>query len=440
MPTFDFEDGLIPSEFRNSDERPWVDTTVTANGGTHSMKAGAVSNSEMSSIFIFANFAAGDFDCDYRVSSESGFDRGYIIVDGVQIVNASGNGSWTAMPTQTFSAGVHFIQFVYTKDDGVSSNDDTFYIDNVVLPAITDISDLVEDFPGGAVPSRDEWVNDGTNPWQSSTGTPADIHGLKSKTSLANNGTSTLTYNSPTGSPAGVVFMAGFADSEQGFDFFKLLIDDVEVYSDSGEFFNEEEIRTPLGYFSTVTSGTHKYEFEYSKDGSALGGLDSGFLNLFSEPGYDLSATGSETPQAVVAVGLGSADIDTSIIFAQALSADGFGIALHKKIISKSLFSDGLGISLHQKTISKSMIASGSSVAGQQKNISKKILTSATGNADVSKSIVHEQLVAATAVGITVLNTVFIAVVGLPSFLVRKILRPILRNILRLILRDNEKE
>jgi hypothetical protein len=246
------------------------------------MRAGTITHEEMSSIYIAGDFAAGDFDCFYKASSESGGnDVGYIIVDGVTVASDSGAGSWTAMTTQTLSAGVHFIQFVYTKDNSTNSNDDTFYIDDIVLPAFTEVN--YEDFPGGVVPSVGDWTNDATDPWQSSTGSTADINGLKSKTSLADDGTSTLTYVSSSGAPAGDVIMAGFADSESGFDIFQLKIDTVEVFSDSG---NHSAVRAPLGFFGSVTSGSHTYEFIYSKDGGGADSQDAGFVNLFYEPGF----------------------------------------------------------------------------------------------------------------------------------------------------------
>jgi len=84
--------------------------------------------------------------------------------------------------------------------------------------------------------------------------------------------------------PLVACFFGGYADSEVNFDFFKLFIDNVEVYSDSGRLTVDK--RALLGHYQSVTSGTHEYKWTYSKDGSGDSGADSGFLSYFYEPSF----------------------------------------------------------------------------------------------------------------------------------------------------------
>lgn len=298
MPTYDFEDGLIPSDFKNADTNAWTNTTDDSNGGTHSMKANG-SALELSSIYIiFELDSGGDFDCDYRIVSEASNDLGYIVVDGVAVVDGvSGAGSWTAMTTQTLSAGVHVIQFQYIKDGNVDTSDDTFYIDNIVLPtADFTIKDDTEFFSGGAIPASG-WTNDSTELWESSGAEPTPFTGLGSEDGLGDSETSTLIYDSPSDSPAGDWFFLGRADSEENFDFFKVYVDSVEIYSDSGQFSNK---RASVGFLASITSGTHEYKFEYSKDGSALRASDRAYLYGFFEPSMAAAPPAGDYPLAIL--------------------------------------------------------------------------------------------------------------------------------------------
>ncbi len=288
MPTFDAEDGLIPSTFLNSDVRPWINTSAQANGGTKSFSSnGTVLDIESSSMYIVGDFDAGDFDCDYLVSSESSSDFGVITVDGVEQVKVSGAGSWTAMTSVTLSAGKHIIQFAYYKDQSTSLNDDTFYIDNIVVPAFTDIKgDL--NIIAGVVPTGTGYVNDATHPWIADASSSSVFDGIQAGNGGTGSSTSTFQYTSDSGAPAGVFMALLTIESETGFDFASVEIDSTEVFSHS-----ESRHTYPRVIVETVTSGSHVYDFIYTKDSSGDLGADTGVLEFFFEPDFETASVTS---------------------------------------------------------------------------------------------------------------------------------------------------
>jgi len=62
-------------------------------------------------------------------------------------------------------------------------------------------------------------------------------------------------------------------DSEAGFDFIRFSIDAVEQMTDSG-------IKAWQEYSQTITAGTYTLRWEYTKDGSAIGGSDGVWIDL----------------------------------------------------------------------------------------------------------------------------------------------------------------
>jgi len=284
MATFDFEDGLIPASFTNGDNAPWINTSAQANGGTKSMKsADSLGNRRMSSLFIIGDFAAGDFDCSYLVSSENNFDFGYIVVDGTEIVKVSGAGSWTAMTQQSLSAGVHVIQFSFIKDASSASGDDAFYIDDITLPSFTDLGGDIDKITIGST----VFTNDPAEPWTATVQTGADntpFTGASCPTSGAADVDKVLEYDSPSDSPAGTMFVGGHTDNAT--DKFEIYIDDSLVYTDSGVFGGG---RASRGFLQAVTSGTHNYKIVGEE-------LSSARAYMFYEPSFTEVVGGAVIP------------------------------------------------------------------------------------------------------------------------------------------------
>lgn len=307
MIQYDFENGLFPAAFKNADSHPWVNTTDDASTGTRCLKSGnQLVNRTNSSFYIIGDFQADDFICDYKISSESGWDYGHIIVDGVPIVSlVSGNVPWTTMPAYALTAGVHIIQFVYIKDNSTASGSDAFFIDNVFVPEFVDLSGDAEFFNTG-IPAG--WVNDATHPWQAGSKMQTPFTGVESAT-IADSQTSELVFTSDASAPAGAMFFVGCADSQPGDDYLKLFIDGTEVSSDSGRFYDSPN-RGPNGHYQTVSAGSHEYKFVYTKGAASSAGSDTGYLWLFYEPGMTsssiITAAGGVSAGDVVAAGGGA--------------------------------------------------------------------------------------------------------------------------------------
>ena len=278
MPTFDFEDGLFPSSWLNADDEPWQVTTEDDNGGTQSLAANnTISDSQISSCYIIGDFEAGDFDCDYKISSENGFDFGFIVLDGVAVVDeVTGAGSWTAMTQQSISAGIHVIQFLFVKDGSSGSGTDTFYIDNVVLPTFTDLSADTDKITLAST----VFTNDVTTPWVNA---PSGGSSNSPFIGAESAGSSSLTYTSDSGAPAGDVFFVGFSTGS-GASTLQLLIDStVEQTNPTGQMFQGESY-APLAPIHAVTSGSHDYEI--------LANASDMYAFLFYEPGFTVAAAG----------------------------------------------------------------------------------------------------------------------------------------------------
>lgn len=84
-----------------------------------------------------------DFSFSYAVSSESGYDKLTITLDGSAIVDAI-SGTTSSSYSGSLSSGSHTLVFKYVKDGSVNSNDDRAYLSNMKFLAatipVTDIS------------------------------------------------------------------------------------------------------------------------------------------------------------------------------------------------------------------------------------------------------------------------------------------------------------
>lgn len=112
---------------------PWtVQNAVSALGG-FSAKSGNIGHGQTSSLVLTGNFRAGTGSFAYRVDSEPVWDRLNFFMDGMLLQAWSGNAPWAnyAFPIQ---AGVHTLEWRYTKDQVNTVGADAAYIDNVLVP------------------------------------------------------------------------------------------------------------------------------------------------------------------------------------------------------------------------------------------------------------------------------------------------------------------
>lgn len=278
MITYDFEDGLFPEGWTNSQGLPWVASTETVETGTYSLASNpGIDANQVSACFIIGDFEAGTFDLRYLVSSEPGYDYGHVVVDGVAVVDkVAGTGTWTDMPQQTLTAGIHIIQFVFNNDNGSVNGTNSFCIDSVTLPNFKNVAGAADTFKL----STTVFANDATNPY-----VPANVSGARNAplegVVLPNGGSapSIMTYTSPADSPAGVMFFVGYSDHED--KALEMYIDNVQVFTDVGYYHNvgTSLLRAPVGHYQTVTAGAHTYEIRAAADSQSA-------AYIFYEPSF----------------------------------------------------------------------------------------------------------------------------------------------------------
>ena len=136
--------GQIPAGWATSlgANAGWVVASDSANGGTFSLRSGALVDDPNASVRKSAaieaggNFGAGSISFAYQVSSEGNFDFFEFYIDGIKQLSATGSVTWT---TATFpvAPGAHVFKWVYAKDESNAAGSDAAWIDTVVLPAGT---------------------------------------------------------------------------------------------------------------------------------------------------------------------------------------------------------------------------------------------------------------------------------------------------------------
>jgi hypothetical protein len=112
--------------------------------GQFSLQSGGIGHNQNSSVEVTGQFSAGTVTFDWTVSSEANFDFIRFYVDGRQVAGLSGCAVWSTSCwrsiSYTLSAGRHTLKWSYTKDGSVVSGSDAGWIDNVRLPAFTQIA------------------------------------------------------------------------------------------------------------------------------------------------------------------------------------------------------------------------------------------------------------------------------------------------------------
>jgi len=129
----DFEDGVVPPGWSSGGNANWSVTSADKHAGSWGGKAGTITDSQTTWAQVTTQFpAAGSVSFWHKISSESGWDYGRFLIDGVQQNQWSGAGVWTQYSVNV-GAGQHTLRWSYEKDGSLSSNSDTWYVDDVTL-------------------------------------------------------------------------------------------------------------------------------------------------------------------------------------------------------------------------------------------------------------------------------------------------------------------
>lgn len=127
----DFEAPEALSKWTSSGVGPWSTTTQQAHGGVRAAQSADIGNFETTGLLLALTYeVAGEISFWYRTSSETGYDLLGFLIDGVEQDVWSGALDW-AQVTYVVAPGDHVFEWRYTKDGGVSSLDDTVWIDDV---------------------------------------------------------------------------------------------------------------------------------------------------------------------------------------------------------------------------------------------------------------------------------------------------------------------
>lgn len=131
--TEDYETG----DFANN---PWyfegnadwtIDNTVFYSG-LYSSKSGSITDSQSSSMKIdFVYVEDGTVSFYKKTSSESGYDKLYFYIDGVQMGNWSGDLGW-GYHSYPVTAGIHTFTWMYSKDSSLGIGLDCAWVDNIL--------------------------------------------------------------------------------------------------------------------------------------------------------------------------------------------------------------------------------------------------------------------------------------------------------------------
>jgi hypothetical protein len=130
----DFSSGDLSRFLWVNDPVGWYADSSTFGGAPFSMRSGAISHSQATSLEISVDLAQdGIVSFRYKVSSEKGYDFLSFFIDGILIRRWSGYTGWEQV-TFPLDPGQHLLEWRYDKDSNTDRGDDAAWIDDVVFP------------------------------------------------------------------------------------------------------------------------------------------------------------------------------------------------------------------------------------------------------------------------------------------------------------------
>ncbi|MBR4391254.1 MAG: T9SS type A sorting domain-containing protein [Bacteroidales bacterium] len=113
--------------------------------GQYCAKSSSINDYETSALFITVEVGtASEMSFYYKVSSEANYDKLHFKIDNVEKDNWSGEVGWT-QASYPLTPGTHQLRWEYTKDVSLQSGYDCAWIDYIVLPASTIITEVKEE-------------------------------------------------------------------------------------------------------------------------------------------------------------------------------------------------------------------------------------------------------------------------------------------------------
>lgn len=132
-----FESGDFSQYAWTMNNYPWIVTSSGTHSGNYCARSAQDLPSNAKSRMTLTVSTSSDAALSYyrKVSSEAGYDKFYLYVDGSAVDEASGNDPWTYVSTP-ISAGTHTIRFSYEKDYSQASGQDCAWVDDIMLPSV----------------------------------------------------------------------------------------------------------------------------------------------------------------------------------------------------------------------------------------------------------------------------------------------------------------
>jgi hypothetical protein len=120
--------------WKNSSTYPWTITSSQASEGQFSARSGAIPNQTESLLKMTVNIPVKDsIRFNVKVSSELNYDFLYFRLNGTQMFGISGETDWTEKRF-ALKEGFNTLEWLYKKDESVSSGADCGWLDNIIFP------------------------------------------------------------------------------------------------------------------------------------------------------------------------------------------------------------------------------------------------------------------------------------------------------------------
>ena len=137
LPSFDeaanVQNGTL--NFTNNSSHPWAVDVVNSVGGASVVSTNAGVGGSSAGFSVTVNMNAGEtMSFDWRVSSESNYDKLKFRVNNTDNTNISGDRDWTTVTYTAQTTGSYTFEWVYSKDSNVNSGSDCGWVDNISIP------------------------------------------------------------------------------------------------------------------------------------------------------------------------------------------------------------------------------------------------------------------------------------------------------------------
>lgn len=301
-PIIDFETGDFSQfSFNNDQTRPW--TVVSAdNGSSYCMKSGnsgvSSSTSTISAVVVFATMGTIVFDAKCMGEGTS-YDKCIFSIDGQQ--QFAYGAQIVGWHNYSFfvSSGSHTFTWSYSKDSSVNPTGDAFFVDNISFNDNVEYSELSINFETGSF-SQANFNNStaGSNkPWKITNSTSASGNYCMMSGNQGMASTSSVISLTHVFESAGYISFDAKCMGETGYygdiyDKCRFYIDEIKQFEIGANG------NTWDNYTYNISSGSHTFKWEYTKDSSVNPTGDAFFVDNITLVAINSNSGGGSTSYA----------------------------------------------------------------------------------------------------------------------------------------------